>query len=82
MKGYQGIKGKQINFETKGYTEMVNDMIEKTSEPEAPWHIIEGNSKKYARIKILQTIIDVCDIRLESIDYTGDAPSHKKSKKK
>ena len=64
------------------YTEAVNDMIEKTSGPEAPWYIIEGNSKKYARIKILKTIIEVCDTRLESIDYSGDATSHKKTKNK
>ena len=43
MKGYQGIKGKTINFETKNYTEMVNDMIEKKpgvyylGYPECPW---------------------------------------------
>ena len=52
------------------YTEAVNDLLEKTNDELAPWYIIEGNSKKYARIKILKTIIEACDLRLDSIDYS------------
>lgn len=63
------------------YTEAVNDMFNKTSSENAPWYIIEGNSKKYARIKILRTIIDVCDQRLESIDYSGESKKSEGSKK-
>ncbi|WP_249028889.1 phosphate--AMP phosphotransferase [Tannockella kyphosi] len=38
------------------YEEAVNTMIQRTSTHEAPWIIIEGNDKMYARIKVLRTI--------------------------
>ncbi len=40
------------------YEDAVNDMIERTSTVYAPWHIVEGNSKLYARIKVLTATID------------------------
>jgi len=54
------------------YTEAVNDMIEKTDTKDAPWVIVEGNSKQYARIKILETIIRTCDKKLKLIDYSDE----------
>ncbi len=38
------------------YELAVNEMLKKTSTDFSPWKIIEGNDKKYARIKILKTI--------------------------
>lgn len=60
------------------YTEAVNDLIEKTSQPEAPWYIVEANSKKYARIKILKEIIKACDQRLDNIDMKDSIGRKKK----
>jgi len=40
------------------YREAVTDMIEKTSTVHAPWTIVEGNDKKYARLKVLRTVIE------------------------
>ncbi|MCX8063944.1 MAG: polyphosphate:AMP phosphotransferase [Candidatus Hydrogenedentes bacterium] len=40
------------------YEEAVNDMIDRTSTVYAPWHIIEGNSKLYARVKVLNIVVD------------------------
>jgi AMP-polyphosphate phosphotransferase len=40
------------------YEEAVNEMILKTSTLEAPWTVVEGNDKYYARIKVLRTIVD------------------------
>lgn len=40
------------------YEDAINEMIAKTSTDFAPWHILESNDKKYARIKALETIID------------------------
>lgn len=42
------------------YQEAINDMLDKTSTENAPWHVINGNSKKFARIKALETILDTC----------------------
>lgn len=40
------------------YEEAVNEMLLKTSTMTAPWTVVEGNSKAYARIKILKTLTD------------------------
>ena len=39
------------------YEAAVNEMLAKTSSAYAPWNVIEANDKKYARIKVLQTVI-------------------------
>ena len=39
------------------YEEAIDEMLEKTSTENAPWHIIESNDKKYARIKTLRLAI-------------------------
>ena len=40
------------------YEPAINEMLEKTSTADAPWNIIEANSKMYARIKTMKIIID------------------------
>ena len=40
------------------YTIAVNDMIERTSTRVAPWTLVEGNDKNFARIKVLRTVAD------------------------
>lgn len=47
------------------YEIVVNEMILKTSTTYAPWIIVEGNSKYYARIKVLETVIDALEKALE-----------------
>lgn len=39
------------------YENAVNEMVEKTSTEYAPWHILESNDKKYARIQALKIVI-------------------------
>lgn len=39
------------------YREAVDEMLFRTSTPAAPWTIVESNSKHYARIKTMDTII-------------------------
>ncbi|MGN0691709.1 MAG: phosphate--AMP phosphotransferase, partial [Oscillospiraceae bacterium] len=40
------------------YETAVNEMLEKTSTAYAPWTIVESNDKLYARIKVMNTVID------------------------
>jgi polyphosphate kinase 2 (PPK2 family) len=40
------------------YEHAVNDMVERTSTRLAPWTIVEGNDKNFARLKVLRTIGD------------------------
>ncbi len=42
------------------YEEAINDMLNLTSKETAPWHVINGNSKRYARVKALEIIIETC----------------------
>ena len=43
----------------------VNEMLQKTNTAYAPWHILESNDKKYARIKALKTVIEAIEDKLE-----------------
>ena len=47
------------------YETAVDEMMQKTSTEFAPWHIIESNDKKYARIKALKTVISACEEKLK-----------------
>ena len=47
------------------YEAAVNEMLAKTSSAYAPWKVIEANDKKYARIKVLQTVIAAVKSRLK-----------------
>ena len=46
------------------YTVAVNDMVERTSTKIAPWTLVEGNDKNFARIKVLKTLADRLENRL------------------
>lgn len=47
------------------YEVAVNDMIVRTSTTYAPWTIVEGNCKRYARVKVLETMILAYETRLK-----------------
>lgn len=47
------------------YEEAVNEMIIRTSTSYAPWIIVEGNCKYYARIKVLETVVNAIEERLK-----------------
>jgi len=40
------------------YEVAVDEMLAKTHTPNAPWIIVESNNKKFARIKVLQSVTD------------------------
>ena len=39
------------------YEDAVEEMLERTDVDEAPWHLIEGDSKRWARVKVMETVI-------------------------
>ncbi|WP_340820735.1 polyphosphate:AMP phosphotransferase [Methanolobus sp. WCC4] len=47
------------------YLNAADEMLQKTSTTRAPWTIVEANDKYYARIKILETIIERIESELE-----------------
>jgi len=40
----------------KEYADAANEMILRTHRPDAPWHVISANDKRWARIEILETL--------------------------
>ncbi len=47
------------------YLIAVNDMIERTSTKVAPWTVIEGNCKRWARVQALETVCDAWEKAIE-----------------
>ena len=39
------------------YWDAVSDMIDRSSTAHAPWTIVEANDKRYARVKVLETVV-------------------------
>ena len=44
----------------------VDEMLKKTNTTYAPWHVLESNDKKYARIKALKIVIDAIEAALDN----------------
>lgn len=69
------------------YQEAVNEMLLKTSTVTAPWTVVEGNSKGYARVKVLKTVVDKLSEQLGydpfvKIAWDGKGKSKPTKKKK
>ena len=70
------------------YAVAVDDMLMKTSTVTAPWTIVEGDNKQYARIKVLKTLVDKLSSELnydpfaEGIFESNEKPKSKKKKEK
>lgn len=47
------------------YEDAVNEMLMRTSTDYAPWVVVEGNDKYYARIKVLRTVAEAIEARLK-----------------
>jgi AMP-polyphosphate phosphotransferase len=47
------------------YREAVEEMLHRTSTPYAPWTIVESNCKRYARVKVLETVCKAIRKRIE-----------------
>jgi len=49
------------------YREAVNEMLARTSASHAPWNLIAGNDKRFARIQVLETVTSALRERLKGI---------------
>jgi len=47
------------------YEEAVEEMLVKTSTRSAPWTLVEGNDKYWARVKVLETLVSILAQELE-----------------
>ena len=46
------------------YNQAVEDMLLHTSTPQAPWTVVEANNKYHARVKVLRTVVQALEKRL------------------
>jgi polyphosphate kinase 2 (PPK2 family) len=46
------------------YTSAVEDMLVRTSTPHAPWTVVEANDKYYARVKVVENVVESIENRL------------------
>ena len=49
------------------YEEAVNEMLVRTSTTYAPWIVVEGNDKRYARIKVLKTVVNALEAKIKEV---------------
>ena len=47
------------------YEAAVCDMVDRTSTAEAPWTIVEANDKRFARVKVLRTLVETVERALD-----------------
>jgi AMP-polyphosphate phosphotransferase len=45
----------------RGYLRAVEDMLEETDRDYAPWTLVEADSKRYARVKVIETVIEAAE---------------------
>jgi polyphosphate kinase 2 (PPK2 family) len=55
------------------YLEAVEDMVARTDHPHAPWHLIPADSKRYARVKVVETVIEEIETGMRKWGF--DPPS-------
>lgn len=49
------------------YEEAVEEMLSTTDHPVAPWHVVAAESKHYARVKVLDTVISTVEDALRAV---------------
>ena len=63
------------------YEEAVNDMLLKTSTLHAPWTVIEGEDKRWARVKTLRTVTDIVIAEQQRVEAGTSEKKAKKAKR-
>lgn len=49
------------------YESAVNEMLVRTSTTYAPWAVVEGNCKYFARVKILKTVVEALEAKIKEV---------------
>jgi AMP-polyphosphate phosphotransferase len=55
------------------YIEAVEDMVARTEQPDAPWHLVPAESKRYARVNVLETVIERIEAGMQRWDFEPPA---------
>jgi polyphosphate kinase 2 (PPK2 family) len=58
----------------EAYTEAVEDMVARTDESNAPWNLIEGDSKRWARVAVIDAVNDRIEFGMRAWGFEPPAP--------
>jgi polyphosphate kinase 2 (PPK2 family) len=50
------------------YEQAVEEMLASTDHPAAPWHVVAAESKRYARVRVLEIVIEAIERSLRQLD--------------
>jgi polyphosphate kinase 2 (PPK2 family) len=56
------------------YVLAIEDMVARTDQPHAPWHLIPADSKKYARVAVIKTVIAEIEAGMERWGFEPPEP--------
>jgi polyphosphate kinase 2 (PPK2 family) len=56
------------------YEAAVEEMLKRTDHPKAPWYIIAGDDKRYARVSVVETVCNVVETALLERGYDVSGP--------
>ena len=56
------------------YEAAVEDMLERTDRPWAPWHVVPGDQKRLARVTVVETVCNVVEAELVARGYALELP--------
>ena len=80
--GYKAWKLTDEDWRNRGkwgdYEEAVEEMLVKTSTRTAPWCLVEGNDKYWARVKALSTLVEILS---KELGYKPTDPLKRKGRK-
>ncbi len=58
----------------KAYERAVEDMFEQTDHPAAPWTVVEGDNKRWARVRVLEAVVEATESALQANGLTPPPP--------
>ena len=56
------------------YEAAVEEMLERTDTPVAPWHVIAGDDKRWARVAVVRTVCEAVEAALQARGIDTDPP--------
>ena len=56
------------------YEDAVEDMLERTGTPVAPWHVVAAEDKRWARVDVVRTVNEAIESALEARGIDPDPP--------
>jgi polyphosphate kinase 2 (PPK2 family) len=63
------------NREQRGaYEAAVEEMLERTDSPAAPWHVVAADDKRWARVDVVRKVVHAMEQALEERGIDADPP--------